>query len=676
MSIARHAPQRLGLGRLGPLWYHAPGTVGGSAVARPVHIVVLTQSSDDAAAVQTALESGGFAPHIDYVCTEEALAASLASSPDALITEAAAPVRPVHAIALASRQGIDLPLIVLNREPLPDLRPDNGQVRLVVFAGFEKLAASLQRLLDARALPAERDEAERAVRRREAILSAVGAVAERVLQGPRRESTLRAGLAELGRAADVSRIYVFENVLNSDGEMVARQRYEWAADGVAPQITNPDLQNLRHDGAVLAPLVERLARGEAVYGNTPDFPQGTQEELQREGITSIVLVPIFIGQAWWGFIGFDECRAQRTWGPAEIDALRAAAGLLGAAVQRKMAEDARASADDMFRNLVEDSLVGIAIIGGDMRFHYVNRRMAEIFGYTRSEMLSLLTEDVVDPRDASLVRSNIAARLDGIAQSVRYAFRALHKSGALLELEVLGTRITHEGEPAVLGTCLDVTDRNRLERELLEISDRQMLSLGQDVHDGLGQHLTGIGFLSKVLAQSLEAKQLPEADDAKQVASLVMEAMRETRALARGLHPVEDQPTGLMTALQEFAAQVRSLYNVECTVECRRPVEIADSVMATHLYRIAQEAVTNAVKHGAPNSVLIALSAVTGWILLIVKDDGRGIPNDFDPHKGMGLNIMRYRARVIGATVEVENDPDGGVLVTVTVPHPAAGKRE
>jgi len=220
----------------------------------------------------------------------------------------------------------------------------------------------------------------------------------------------------------------------------------------------------------------------------------------------------------------------------------------------------------------------------------------------------------------------------------------------------------------IIATGIDITERKHLERAILEISGREQRRIGQDLHDGLGQHLTGIAFMSKVLEQKLSDRESPESAEAAKIVKLVNEAIDKTRELSRGLLPVMVDAYGLMSALKQMAAEVEDLFHIPCTFQCGDPVLIHDVNSATHLYYIAQEAVNNAIKHGQASRILVALSAGDGEGTLVVEDDGRGILTSAAGHSGMGLRIMSYRANMIGGCSEIERNVDGGTTATFRFP--------
>jgi PAS domain S-box-containing protein len=220
----------------------------------------------------------------------------------------------------------------------------------------------------------------------------------------------------------------------------------------------------------------------------------------------------------------------------------------------------------------------------------------------------------------------------------------------------------------VIVTGIDVTERQRLEKAILEVSAREQRRIGEDLHDGLGQHLTGIAFMSKVLESKLHEKSLPESCDAEKIVKLVNEAINKTRELSRGLLPVVSDAHGLMSALTRYAEEMQDLFRITCRFECGEPVLLYDVNAATHLYHIAREAVNNAIKHGNPSHVVIGLFAKNGEGTLSVQDDGKGISETSSNHAGMGLNIMNYRANMVGGSLDIRRNFTGGTSVVCLFP--------
>lgn len=205
--------------------------------------------------------------------------------------------------------------------------------------------------------------------------------------------------------------------------------------------------------------------------------------------------------------------------------------------------------------------------------------------------------------------------------------------------------------------------RKRLERQLLEVSEKEQRRIGQELHDSLGQQLTGIAILVKVLENKLQTPHPEEAAEANRIAQLVNQAIEQTRQLSRGLHPVALDEDGLMSALEGLAATTQNVFRVACTFWCPEPVRLGDVTTAGHLYRIAQEAVTNAVRHAEPNTIGIELIRQNYQITLKVTNDGRDFPEAVPPHTGIGLQVMRHRAEMMDASLTVGRGPTGGAQV-------------
>ena len=211
----------------------------------------------------------------------------------------------------------------------------------------------------------------------------------------------------------------------------------------------------------------------------------------------------------------------------------------------------------------------------------------------------------------------------------------------------------------------EIAERERLQRELLEISEREQRRIGQDLHDGLCQHLAGTALAAQVLSEKLAGRRAQEMNDAEAVVELVAQSIGLSHRIADGLHPVEMDPEGLMHALIQFADTASELYQVNCRFSSSGTVLVNDSKVAENLYRIAQEAVRNAVRHGAARTVTIRLFSMRGQPALTVNDDGAG----FDPAQpssaGMGLRIMRHRAQAVGASLAIDPGETGGTVVSV-----------
>jgi two-component system, LuxR family, sensor kinase FixL len=207
------------------------------------------------------------------------------------------------------------------------------------------------------------------------------------------------------------------------------------------------------------------------------------------------------------------------------------------------------------------------------------------------------------------------------------------------------------------------SDARELEKNILEISDAEQRRIGHDLHDGLGQHLTGIALITRRLQNHLTASASPDAAEAEKLSQLAKSAVEWTHDLCRSLSPPALESAGLAEALRELASNLETIFNVDCTFELSGAEPPSDLSSGVHLYRIVQEAASNAIRHGQAKHVQIKLQTTSDVLNIQVIDDGKGIANAVPSADGMGLRIMRYRARMIGATIEVQDREGGGTIV-------------
>lgn len=343
---------------------------------------------------------------------------------------------------------------------------------------------------------------------------------------------------------------------------------------------------------------------------------------------------------------------------------------------RKRAEQALRETETRFRAIFDQTFEFTWLLAPDGKLHEANQTSLDFAGLSRNQVVGRpfwetpWWELSLDAQQR--LKAAVAEAAQG--QFVRYETDLAGSGGAVASMDFsLRPVVREDGKVSLLiSEGRDITERKGLEKEIVEISHRERQRIGRDLHDALGQDLTGIAFLSKVLAQKLEAKSLTEAADAGEIARLVNQGIIHTRALARGLCPVGLQAEGLMTALKEVASDVSNIFDISCEFIYNTPILIHDNDVATHLYYIGQEAVTNATRHGKAKHVVIVLDKVDGRIVLTVKDDGGGLPENVDESTGMGLRIMNYRARMIGGSFEVGRDEEWATIVTCSLPDRAS----
>jgi two-component system sensor kinase FixL len=338
--------------------------------------------------------------------------------------------------------------------------------------------------------------------------------------------------------------------------------------------------------------------------------------------------------------------------------------------QQELAETALADREERLRAILETAVEGIITIDERGIIESVNASAERIFGYNAGEIVGqnvnvLMPSPHHEAHDRYVgnYRRTGHAKIIGIGREVV----GKRKDGSVFPMDLSVSEVKLADRRMFTGFIRDITERKQLEKEILEISDREQRRIGQDLHDGLCQHLAGIELMSQVLAQNLAPKSKAHAAKVGEIARHVRDAIGHTRSLARGLSPVTLESEGLMSALQELATNTEKIFNINCRFDFADSVVMRDHAAATHLFRIAQEAVSNAIKHGKAERIYISLRSARGRIILKVSDNGVGFPKTASKGKGMGLRIMQSRAGMIGGTIAIERNIGSGVNVICAV---------
>ncbi len=249
---------------------------------------------------------------------------------------------------------------------------------------------------------------------------------------------------------------------------------------------------------------------------------------------------------------------------------------------------------------------------------------------------------------------------------------ALQRSNELLEKLV--QQRTEALRAANIQLQHEINRRKGLEGEILEISDREQQRLGQELHDGLCQHLTAVAFMARSVALRLRNHRVVDADDIEKIAQLVNDAATDTRNLSRALHRIDVDATGLIDALRDLVD--REIWRIPCRLEFKASLHIENDIVAGELYRIAREAVINANKHSQAREIEIRMERVENEMVLRVIDDGIGFASEPKTKRGLGAHIMGYRARLIGARLEIDSPKEGGTRVSCYLPDHALQSKE
>jgi PAS domain S-box-containing protein len=436
---------------------------------KPLRVLIVEDSEDDALLLLGEFRRNDYEPIHKRVDTPEAMQEALASSEwDVIISDYRMPrFGALEALAMFREGGSEVPFIVVSGKV-----GEAAAVEVMKAGAYDFLTKDNLVLLSPTVERGLEETRER--RRRDAILKALRFAAERFLgEVGGWEESIQEILRRLGEAAKVSRVYIFENYSGDDGEVWATQRYEWVAQGISAQIDNPRLKALPYRAAGFGRWEELLSQGDLVYGHTRDFPQSERPELQAQDILSIVIVPILVEGAWWGFVGFDECLAEREWFAVEMDALKAAASTLGAALRRRRGEEALRESEERFRATFEQAAVGVAHVDLDGRWLRVNNKLCEITGYPREELVGMSFQDITHPDDLHKDLNYLHRSLAGEIRTYSMEKRYFRKDGSVVWINLTVSAVGDtSGQPRYFISVMeDITERKKAQ-EALSQSER------------------------------------------------------------------------------------------------------------------------------------------------------------------------------------------------------------
>jgi PAS domain S-box-containing protein len=346
-------------------------------------------------------------------------------------------------------------------------------------------------------------------------------------------------------------------------------------------------------------------------------------------------------------------REKRAPGKVEIELIRFI-GLLAAIVIQRHRGLARLATDEAHYRQLAEAMPDAILAHRDGRIVYRNAAAARLLGLDASA--------AVEPELRHFILDDdLGAHCSGVRTK-----RLRRSDGTSADVDVAATQITVHGSDAVLWVCRDVTHRVTVEQAILDASSREQEHLGYELHDGLGQQLTGVSLLLRALQRRVSPL-VPDSTTAfEELAGLLSQAIEDLRGLAIGLSPVVTHGAGLTGALTGLAALTRDFHGLECQVKFDPGADLAlDPTVATHLYRIAQEAVHNVVRHAGAQQVVIDLARSNSSLVLTIGDNGVGIPGAAHRSGGLGLRSMEYRARRIGSVLRVEPRRPRGTQVQV-----------
>jgi len=330
--------------------------------------------------------------------------------------------------------------------------------------------------------------------------------------------------------------------------------------------------------------------------------------------------------------------------------------------KRRELESIINSLEARHRTVFEHTGTATCVFEEDTTISLVNSDFERLSGYSKEEIEGNMSwTSFIEKEDLGrMMEYHRARRIDPGAAPRNYYFRLIDRSGAVKDIYMTIALIPNTKKS--IASFMDITEQKRLEKEILNISEKERREIGNNLHDGLGPHLVGVKFMLNLLKQKLARRRVPEAADVDEIASLVDQAVSQTRLLVKGLCPVDIDSEGLAYALRDLAAGVEGRFGISCPLSYDESIVIHDNTTATQLFYIAREAVNNAVKHSGATRIEVSLEKTHSSVVLSVRDNGRGIEM-LDNSPGMGITIMKYRARLINSLLDVVRNEGGGTGV-------------
>jgi PAS domain S-box-containing protein len=526
-----------------------------------------------------------------------------------------------------------------------------------------------------------RERSERALHRRDAILEAVSHGARELLAAASWLDAAHGFVRDLGEASGASRCYLFENVGGPNDELRSYERFEWAAAGISPQIGKPELQPLDFDELGLTDLATRVSNGAIVSANTRDLSSGERAFFDAREVRSVITVPIFAGAEWWGFIGFDDCVTERDWSPAETDALRTAASLVGAAIERERSEAVLRGHEQKLRAVFDTSLDAIFITDDDRRYVDVNPAGSDLIGIAKRDLIGRKLDEFLPPERLEQVRESWDEYIAG--PPVQEEWLTMRPDGTVVVSEASARPNFVPG--LHIAFMRDVTDRRRLEAELVTAQKLESLGrlAGGVAHD-FNNLLTGItGYASLLLERSQgDAELTRDLGEIKRAAERAAELTKQLLAFGRR-QVLKPRPLDLNAVITDVAPLLHHLLGEDVTLDLRP--ERGLGIVRADPGQLEQVIVNLAVnaRDAMPKGGQLTIetrNADDGFVELSFADTGVGIdeetlPQIFEPfftgrEEGVGLGLASVYGivRQSDGDVTVVSVPGRGATFTVRLP--------
>lgn len=336
---------------------------------------------------------------------------------------------------------------------------------------------------------------------------------------------------------------------------------------------------------------------------------------------------------------------------------------------RKQAETALDELSQLNQSIIAEADSGVMVFNNDGECILANEAAARIIGGSLEQLRQTNFRENQSWRSLGLLKAAEEALQTGNTQKINAPVHTSYGKDFWC-MASIGRINRKEGMPYLLIVFSDISANKEIERKIISISEETKRRVGQELHDDLGQHLTGIAFQSKVLSQRLTNQNHPDAADAAKITTLINEAISKTRGMAHGLYPVELEEMGLRMMLRQLVDNVESLYQTQCEFICEEDCEIDAPLAAINLFRISQEAISNAIKHSKATKITLKLISQPKLTTLEIADNGCGIGHSdkLVTKSGLGMHTMRYRASLLGADLRIDTVVTGGTSILISLP--------
>jgi PAS domain S-box-containing protein len=510
------------------------------------------------------------------------------------------------------------------------------------------------------------------------------------------DASLEAILSALGCQRAAILLFDKENVMRFVAWRGLSERYRKAVEGHSPW--KPDSKSPKPVCITDADIA--------------NIPKRLKSAIRREGIRAAAFVPLVTSQKLIGkLMTYYDAPYQFT--NDELKLATTIARQIAQAIQHYRDEEALRESEARLRATVEQATAGVSRCDTNGRIVFANRTLCKMLGYTESELIGKSVADVTY-RDDLEKNMRLFQRMIQTGKPFELEKRYIRKDGSVIWADVSASAVRDPKGKArsTVAVIVDISARKKVEQalqkskealeqlvdkrtkalrtanaelkseierrrglegEILSVSDREQQRLGQELHDGLCQHLTAVAFMTRSMALRLKDHRVIDAADIEKVAELINKAAIDTRSLSRALHRVDVDAAGLIVALQDLVD--REIWRTPCRLEIKPSFQINNDAAAAHLYRIAREAVINANKHARARQITVKLERVRKELVLRVIDDGVGLPKEVKPQQGLGFHIMNYRAQLMGGRLQIDSPQTGGTCVSCYLPIHAPAPR-